>query len=68
MNEKNVVDCGCQREDTENVNVVVFPFGPSVSQVQKLEGKECTVGRQINCSGEVTLEVSAFPSVVPLQC
>ena len=35
-------DCGCQREDIENVDVVVFPFGPPVSQVQKLLGKECT--------------------------
>ena len=31
-----------------------------VSHVQKLEGKECTVGRQINCSGEVPQEVSAL--------
>ena len=62
------VDCGSLEEDIENVDVVVFPFGPPLSQVQKLNGEECTVGRQINCSGEVTQEMSAFPSVEPLQC
>ena len=48
------VDSSCHREDTENVDVVVFPFGPLVSQVQKLKGKECTVGREISSSGKVT--------------
>ena len=63
------VDCACQREDVEDVNVVVFPFGPPpVSQVQKPQGKECTVERQVSCSGEVTQEVSALAPVVPLQC
>ena len=53
--ERNLdVDCGCQREDVEEVNVVVFPFGPPVSQAQKLQGKECTVRRQVRFSGEVT--------------
>ena len=30
------VDCGSQREDSENVDVVVSPFGPPVSKVQKV--------------------------------
>ena len=47
------VDCGSQREGIENVDVIVFLFGPRVSKVQKMEGKQCTVGREINCSGEV---------------
>ena len=34
-------------EDIENVDVVVFPFGPPVSQVQRLEGNECSVEQQI---------------------
>ena len=62
------VDCGCQREDVEDVNVLVFPFGPPVRQVRKRQGKERTVRRQVSCGGEVTQEVSALPSVVPLQC
>ena len=48
------VDSGSQWEDIENVDVVVFPFGPPVSKVQKLEGKECTVGWEITCSRKVT--------------
>ena len=31
-------------------------------------GKECTVRRQVDCGGEVSQDVSALPSVVPLQC
>ena len=33
---------------------------PPVGKVQKLEGKECTVAREINCSGEATQEVAHF--------
>ena len=41
-----IVDCGTQRKDIENVDVVVFPFKP-VSKVQKLKGKRvhCGAGR-----------------------
>ena len=45
---------GSQREDVEKVDVVVFPFGPPVNKVQKLEEEERTVVQEINCSGEVT--------------
>ena len=63
------VDCGCQEVDVANVNAAVLSFGPpSVSQVQKLLGKECTVRQQISCSGEVPQEASALVPVVPLQC
>ena len=36
--------------------------------VQQLLGKECTVRRQVSCSGEFTHEVSALASVEPLRC
>ena len=63
------VDHGCQREDIEDVGVVVFSFGPPlVSYVQKLLGEECTVRQQVSCSGEVTQEVSPLAPVVVLQC
>ena len=48
------------------MDVVVFPFRPPVSQVQELEGKECTMGREIGSGGKVTKEVNAFPPVVSL--
>ena len=57
-----------QRQDIEYVNVVVFSFGPPVSQVQQLQGKERTRRRQMSCGGKVSQEVSALPSVVPLRC
>ena len=41
------VDTGSQRQDIENVEVVVFVFRALVRKVQKLKGKECTAGRQI---------------------
>ena len=43
--DKNV-DSGSQGENVEDVNVVVLPFRPHVSEVQELKGKEFTVGRK----------------------
>ena len=48
------VDCGRQREDVENLDVVVLPLRPPVSKVQELKRKECTVGREISSGGWVT--------------
>ena len=53
------VDSGSQGENIENVDVIVLTFRPPVSKVQKLKGKECTVGREISSSRKVTLEVNA---------
>ena len=66
--DENVVDCGSQREDVEDVDVVVFPFRPPLSKVQELKGKECTAGREISSGSKVAQEVSALPSGVPLHC
>ena len=57
------VDCGCQREDATDVDVVVVPFGPPVSQVQKLQGKECIARRQVSCTDKVTQEVGAVANL-----
>ena len=61
-------DCGCEGVDIVDVNVVFCSFcPPPVSQVQKMLGGERTVRRETTCGGEVTQEVTALASVVPLQ-
>ena len=47
-------DCGSQREDIENVDVVVLPLRPPVSKVQELTRTECNAGREISGGSMVT--------------
>ena len=62
------VDRGSQGENVEDVNVVVLPFRPHMSEVQELKREMRTVVRE-SCGGtEVLQEVSAFLPVEPLSC
>ena len=56
------VDGSCQGEDVVQVDVIVFPCGPGMSQIQELKSETFGVGRESGGGDEICQETSTLLS------